>query len=175
MRQISTFDSPEAIAPIMDQQEIVAEINKRKKKKPSKTKMAAADFGMQCVRFNLPKFEREWMFAKGVELPEYPKKDYPHGRKWRFDYAWPQYMLAVEIDGFVVRMISGQLIVQGRHATIGGIYEDIEKNTSAVCLGWTVLRFGVKNVSTEYAIRNTMRALCLKGWSGQQSGDKIDE
>jgi very-short-patch-repair endonuclease len=50
-------------------------------------------------------------------------------RKWRFDFAWPAYKVAVEIDG------------RGRHQTVDGVRKDCEKHNEAVILGWAVLRF----------------------------------
>lgn len=53
------------------------------------------------------------------------------GRKYRFDFAWPEQMVAVEIDG-------GQWKASGgRHARD----TDREKHNLAVCLGWRVLRY----------------------------------
>lgn len=56
---------------------------------------------------------------------------HPH-RKWRFDIAWPDRRVAVEIDGGVW---SG-----GRHTTGRGFEGDLEKINSAQALGWIVLR-----------------------------------
>lgn len=55
-------------------------------------------------------------------------------RKWRFDFAWPDKRLAVEIDGLVP---SGK----GRHQTIGGMTKDLEKRNAAVLCGWRVLHY----------------------------------
>jgi len=53
------------------------------------------------------------------------------GRRWRFDFAFPGQMVAVEIDG-------GQYAYRGgRHNTD----EDRDKLNHAACLGWRVLRF----------------------------------
>lgn len=54
-------------------------------------------------------------------------------RRWRFDYAWPEKKLAVEIEGGVW---SG-----GRHVRGKGYEKDCEKYNRAVVLGWRVLRF----------------------------------
>jgi very-short-patch-repair endonuclease len=50
-------------------------------------------------------------------------------RKWRFDFAWPSQLVAVEIDG------------RGRHQTVAGVRADCEKHNEAARLGWRVLRF----------------------------------
>lgn len=53
-------------------------------------------------------------------------------RGWRFDMAWPEFMVALEIDGGVW--------VQGRHTRGQGYTDDCEKIAEAVILGWRVLR-----------------------------------
>ena len=51
-------------------------------------------------------------------------------RKWRLDFAWANYRVAVELDG-------GQFMKHGRHSGA----KDYEKLNEAVALGWLVLRF----------------------------------
>lgn len=159
-----------------------AEIRAKKKKK-SKTANAAEEFGRQIARYNLPPCIRELKFAKGQILP-----DFPEGRLWRFDYAFPDYKLAVEIEGLVVRRIltaeldgtspiveDGRVtnvksveyttVAMGGHATITGIREDMEKYTNARYLGWDVLRFEQGCIANKYALKWTMRILSLKGWT----------
>jgi very-short-patch-repair endonuclease len=54
-----------------------------------------------------------------------------HERRWRFDFSYPKYRLAVECDG-------GQWSYKGgRHNTDA----DREKMNAAASQGWTVLRF----------------------------------
>lgn len=54
-------------------------------------------------------------------------------RRWRFDFAWPDRMLAVEIEGGTWRY--------GRHNRPVGYRRDMEKYNRAAALGWTLLRF----------------------------------
>jgi len=54
-------------------------------------------------------------------------------RKWRFDFAFPEKMLAVEIEGGVW--------TGGRHTRGKGFVSDMEKYNAAAALGWTVMRF----------------------------------
>jgi very-short-patch-repair endonuclease len=54
-------------------------------------------------------------------------------RKWRFDYANPMYMVAIEIEGGVFS--------NGRHTRGKGFVNDMEKYNTATAMGWRVLRF----------------------------------
>lgn len=54
-------------------------------------------------------------------------------RKFRFDYAWPDLMLAVEVDGGV--------FTGGRHTRGAGFLRDMQKQNLAVRNGWAVLRY----------------------------------
>ena len=67
-------------------------------------------------------------------LPE-PKREYRfhHTRKWRADFAWPEFKLIAEVEGGVWN--------QGRHVRGKGFIDDCEKCNEAATLGWTVLRF----------------------------------
>ena len=67
--------------------------------------------------------EREYLFAKHI------------GRKWRFDFAWPRFKVAVEMEG------GG-----GRHHTFSGAHNDAEKYNAATAMGWRILRFTAKHM-----------------------------
>lgn len=60
-------------------------------------------------------------------------------RLWRFDYAWPEYKIAVEQEGGI--WIKGRAGRGGAHSAPLGILRDMEKNNEAVKLGWKVFRF----------------------------------
>ena len=53
-------------------------------------------------------------------------------RKWRFDFAWPEALVALEVDGGVW--------TQGRHTRGLGVLGDHEKLNAAAVLGWRVIR-----------------------------------
>lgn len=59
-------------------------------------------------------------------------------RKWRFDFCFPEIMLAVEYDG----LMSGD----ASHASVGGILRDAEKANEAQLLGWMVIRMNAKTI-----------------------------
>lgn len=81
-----------------------------------------------------PAAQREQRFHEAGFI--YAKK-----RQWRFDFAWPDMKLAVEIDGGLFRPMSG-------HRSPIGITEDRVKDAVAQLMGWVVLRF------TEISFRN---------------------
>ena len=87
-------------------------------------------FLSQCHEMGVPEPEREYI----VQL----------GRKWSFDFCWPDKKIAVEIEGGV---FSG-----GRHTRPKGFINDIEKYNTATCLGWRVFRFTTQMVKSGEAI-----------------------
>jgi len=80
-----------------------------------------ATFALQLRALGVPEPEREYMFAKKTM-----------GRNWRFDMAWPDLMIAAEIEGGVWS--------RGRHTRGVGFVADCEKYNAAAVLGWRVLR-----------------------------------
>lgn len=53
-------------------------------------------------------------------------------RRWRFDYAIPSVMVAIEVEGGI--------FTKGRHTRGKGFEADIEKYNTAESMGWHVLR-----------------------------------
>lgn len=53
-------------------------------------------------------------------------------RKWRFDYAFPEHKIALEVEGGVW--------TGGRHTSPKGFLGDIEKYNTATLMGWRVFR-----------------------------------
>jgi len=91
---------------------------------------------------------------RAIGLPE-PVREYRFAppRRWRFDLAWPDLMLAVEVEGGTW--------VGGRHTRPRGFESDAEKYNAAVMAGWRVLRVTSKMVRTGEAawmIERLMRA-----------------
>ena len=77
------------------------------------------------------------------ELSFHPK------RKWRFDFAFPERMIAVEIEGGA----------NGRHQRIGGFVGDCHKYNAAALLGWRVFRYTTAMVMDGTAIDEIVQAL----------------
>ena len=70
-------------------------------------------------------------------------------RKFRFDFAFPDKMLAVEIEGGV----------NGRHQRIGGFTGDCVKYSEAAVLGWRIIRATTGQVMSGQAIDWVLKAL----------------
>lgn len=66
-------------------------------------------------------------------------------RKWRFDYAFPQAKVALEVEGGVW--------TQGRHTRPQGFLNDLEKYNTATLLGWRVLRTTPEQLYTTATLR----------------------
>lgn len=77
-------------------------------------------------------------------LPVKPMEQYAFHptRRWRFDYAWPSHLLAVEVDGGQWRTHGG------RHNTDA----DREKLNAAAELGWRILRYSGAMLNTPQAV-----------------------
>ena len=54
-------------------------------------------------------------------------------RRWRLDFAWPEIMLAVEVEG-------GGWMTKSRHTSGAGFRSDMDKYHAAMDLGWTIYR-----------------------------------
>jgi len=82
------------------------------------------------------------MFEKIIEN-EFKTKCIPEFRfhpirKWRADYALPEFKILVEVEGAVW--------VQGRHTRGSGFVKDIEKYNTATSMGYSILRVQPKDL-----------------------------
>ena len=84
----------------------------------------------QCRLAQLPVPEAEHRFAPP--------------RRWRFDFAWPDRKVAVEVEGGIY--------THGRHTRIGGFEADCEKYATATVQGWRVLRVTAKQIASGQAL-----------------------
>lgn len=73
-------------------------------------------------------------------------------RKWRFDYAWPDAKVAIEVEGGVW--------TGGRHTSSAGFIKDIEKYNAAARLGWRVLRCTPKTLLSLDTVEAVKEARC---------------
>jgi very-short-patch-repair endonuclease len=90
------------------------------------------------IRWNdLPEPTREFRFAPP--------------RLWRFDFAWPERHLAVEVEGGIWS--------SGRHSRGAGFEADCIKYNEAALAGWLVLRVTPGMIDAGEAIDQLKRAL----------------
>ena len=87
---------------------------------------------------NCPTPEREYLFCPG--------------RRWRFDFCWPEFMVAVEVEGGVYG---------GRHTRPEGFAKDIEKYNTATFMGYRVYRFTGQMVTNGEARDMILKVLGL--------------
>lgn len=71
-------------------------------------------------------------------------------RDWRFDFAWPDRKLAIEVEGGIW--------AEGRHTRARGFTDDCIKYNEAQLLGWRILRVTAKMVRSGEALRLIERA-----------------
>ena len=65
-------------------------------------------------------------------------------RKWRFDFAWPAELLAVELHGGIYSRRGGH--------NRGGITRDAEKAREAAKLGWTVFTYTTDDMKNPHIV-----------------------
>lgn len=84
------------------------------------------------------KFEALWrsQFNSEISSPFPPKKEHRFhpDRRYRFDFAWPDAKVALEIDGAV-------WMKRGGHTSGSGKTRDCEKDFLAIQNGWRVIRW----------------------------------
>lgn len=89
------------------------------------------------------------LVLKAVEQAGYgkPKAEYRfhRSRKWRFDYAWPEYGIAFEREGGRFRKVrckcgATRTVFVSRHHSRKGLEDDAEKYNAAQVEGWVVIR-----------------------------------
>jgi very-short-patch-repair endonuclease len=96
--------------------------------------------------------------AHGLPPPEREYRFHPR-RAWRFDFAWPEVRVAVEVDGGTW--------TGGRHSTGLGYRRDCEKQAHAAIAGWRVLRVVPEQVRSGEAVA-WVRALLGAGVAGER-------
>ncbi len=110
---------------------------------------------LRCER----RWEREYRFAAivagGIGSGVRKRLANVGLQDWRFDFAFPEYLVAVEIDGGT---FSG-----GRHTRGTGYEDDCRKGNAAVLYGWRVLHFTGAMIKSGEAIRILEKLLCNLG------------
>ncbi len=88
---------------------------------------------------NQRKFRLYWKACEGPALIEELK--WHPTRKWRFDFAHPETMTAIEIEGGIW---AG---AKGRHTSGKGYSADVEKYNEATMAGWFRLRLTPEQIT----------------------------
>lgn len=96
------------------------------------------------------------MRAHGLPLPEREYR-FDEVRMWRFDFAWPEHRVAVEVDGGTW---SG-----GRHNRGAGFEADAEKINAATALGWRVFRYTAMRIRSGCAVMEIRVHLERAAWN----------
>ncbi len=87
----------------------------------------------------------------GIRLtPEYR---FAPPRRWRFDFACPEKMIAIEVEGGV------WMRNPGRHNRGSGFVKDMEKYNTAAAMGWRVLRFTPEQLLTDKTLNIIKQAI----------------
>lgn len=95
-------------------------------------------------------FFLEW--CKANHLPDpIPEYKFHETRRWRFDFAFLDSKLAIEVNGGVWK--------NGRHNRGAGYLKDLEKLNEAAACGWKVLQFTPSQIFTMYALDLIKRIL----------------
>lgn len=78
-------------------------------------------------------------------------------RKWRLDRAWPELLVAWEVEGL------GRRGATGRHQQPKGLAADAEKYNEAALRGWLLIRTTTRQVESGQALAWLERALQARG------------
>ena len=73
-------------------------------------------------------------------------------RKWRFDFAYIDAKIAIEVEGILYGSV-------GRHQRAVGFSKDCEKYNEAAIHGWMVIRVTPAQIESGQALRWIQRAL----------------
>ena len=76
------------------------------------------------------------------------------GRQWRSDFAWPEALVAVEVDGGTR--------IEGRHARGSGIEDDALKLSESAARGWRTVRLTGRMVRSGAGLGLIERALAYR-------------
>src|SRR5260363_437177 len=87
-----------------------------------------------------------------AKLPE-PQREYRFDadRRWKFDFAWPDWKIAVECEGGIW--------TQGRHTRALGFEAECSKYNAATVQGWRVYRFTAGMVTSGAAVELLTQAI----------------
>lgn len=88
--------------------------------------------------------------SEGMPAPVTEHRFHPI-RRWRFDLAYPDRKIAIEVHGSVY--------ARGHHTRGKGFEDDREKTNEAQLMGWTVLEYSTGQVKAKTPILDLKRAM----------------
>lgn len=97
---------------------------------------------------DIPRWEKNYKFNRPTNSME-------------FDFAWPEYKVAIEVDG-------GQWSQNTGHNSGAGVERDSRKSNYAALQGWLLLRFVTDHIEKQldqYTIPTIREALSQRGAS----------
>ena len=97
-----------------------------------------------------PKLVAAFFKSHGLPEPVFEHRFHPD-RKWRFDVAWPEHRVAIEVQGGIW--------IRGGHSRGAGQRRDWEKFNEAAVLGWAVLQCEPKDLMKKETADLVTRAL----------------
>lgn len=94
------------------------------------------------------------LLCRAHALPE-PQREYRFlpPRRWRFDYAWVDALVAIECEGGAW--------IRGRHTRGIGFINDMAKYNAAQLAGWIVLRYTPQQLTQAATLETLRTILCL--------------
>lgn len=92
--------------------------------------------------------------AAGLACPV-PEYRFHPTRRWRWDWAWPEDKLAVEVNGGAW--------VGGRHTRGAGYARDLEKWSAGAALGWRIIHVTPRQFARGDALALVRAALDAEG------------
>lgn len=99
----------------------------------------------------------------GLPAPDREVRFHPT-RRWRFDLAWPERRIAVEVDGGIYQNLPS-------HSSIAQRERDYEKTNEAAALGWRVLRYTYTTLRRDLA---ACRSQLWRALLGREPGPPED-
>jgi hypothetical protein len=113
----------------------------------------------QIRALKLPEPEREYRFAAiatgGIGAGVRQRVKAAGLKDWRFDFAWPDLMIAVEVEGGAW--------VGGRHTRGEGFLADLRKYEAAQRMGWTIYRTAGELIKSGNAVATIELLITYRG------------
>ena len=129
-----------------DAQRTIDEALGAEKPRTKQNDEAEREFAFQCRAYRLPEPAQQFW----IEQSAHPRN---LRRRWRFDFAFADAKLLIEIDGGIW-MAGG-----GAHSNPRDIERNMRKRNDAALLGYRVLAFTPRDVTKGQAIAMTQRVL----------------